>query len=157
MSFNIGSLKANASACLNSVIVGGQRIVAEIQANPSEFLKTNAKTLIVATAFFTSFVTSPYLTVGACFGGFFYSKNVSKVEDELLNFMFNSSLETRCVSISMIALGTVFAGHIALPLAIGAHAGMLLSNRYESVAKEDKVLTTEKTDISPRFSEAQCS
>ena len=132
MSFNPESIKTEANTFFNNAIVKGKEYYAEFQENPSEFLKTNGKMVMIATAFFTSFILAPLFTAAACIVGFLYSKNVYKVESEYLEFFQNRSPETQIVSIALLATVLILGGKIALPLALGAHVGMLLSNSYMS-------------------------
>ncbi|MBA3603569.1 MAG: hypothetical protein H0W50_08010 [Parachlamydiaceae bacterium] len=131
MSFNMESFSTRACGCFNNVIAKGKECLTELQENPSEFLRTNVKMVLVATAFFTSLVLAPIFTVGACILGFFYCKNVCKVENEFIDFLTNRSLETQGISAALLASVVFFVGKMVLPIGVGAHVGMLLSNSYE--------------------------
>ncbi len=140
MSFNMESFSASVIGCFNNVIAKGKEYLAELQENPSEFFRTNGKMVLVATAFFTSLLLAPLFTVAACIGGFLYSRNVCRVENEFIDFLKKCSLETQGISVALLASAVFFVGKILLPLGIGAHVGMLLSNSYE-LANEVKGMT----------------
>jgi hypothetical protein len=135
MSFDPDSIKTKANTFFNNALVKGKEYYAEFEENPGEFLKTNGKVLMIATAFFTSLILAPLFTAGAFMVGFLYAKNVTKVENEYLEFFQapTRSSEIKFVSLSLLAGVLILGGKIVLPIALGAHVGMLLSNNFESV------------------------
>ncbi len=137
MSFNPESIKTEANTLFNNAIVKGKEYCAEFQENPSEFLKTNGKMVIIATAFFTSLILAPLFTATACIVGFLYSKNVCKVESEYIEFFKNRSSETKVISAALLSTVLILAGKIILPLFLGAHVGMLLSNSFLTVEGDE--------------------
>lgn len=142
MSFNFDSMRNSGSAVCSEIAESARAVGGKFQENPTEFLRTNGKTLLLAAAFFTSLISSPFLTVGAGFIGAVYSINVSNVENEFINFFTLRSPETKVVAAIITGAAYYGSGFYLFSLTIGAHIGMLLGSKN----RQTESLSTFNTD-----------